>query len=719
MNNFVQGDNFEGPGGEAEKLVWEKVKDGFRNRECIAYSKYPLFSNIGESRKEPDILIIDKEFGIVVIEVKGISIEQIGKVEGCKWTLKNFYQKSANPIGQAQSQLFALMSRLYHPDIYGKLNTKVLVALPFIYKEQWKSKNFGLAGEMPIIFSDNLSPAALKKTIEEAGNVFTADALKDNQWKTLLSCIGGENVFVKETEVDFSENTKAYICKAVDEEMYDLDMQQENIGKVIPPGPQRIRGIAGSGKTLLLCQKAAYMHLKYPDYKIALVFFTRSLYDNIRSNVDRYIRMFSAGSLKYEPSGNLKILHAWGGSDLTGLYREIAMNNGISPLNVKDVKRLKVGKSLGPAEGLLFACKKLLEDKGENINQIYDAVLIDEGQDLVGEDWLKYNGTQAFYYMAYKALKPIDTSKPKLKRLIWAYDELQNLNSKKVPTNKEIFGDDAEIREITSGVYYEGGIKKSEIMKVCYRTPHLILTTAHAIGMGLFRQEGMVCGYTKQNDWEDIGYKVTAGDFKGKGNIIRLERPIENSPNPINKHFSGDLISFETFTNDEDLYEELANNIKEDIEKQELNPKKQIVIVYIGYKSIRTRIAKAMNKAGLNYYVPQAPGNNVTEFHWKDKEGDKFWSDDAVTIASIYEAKGNEANMVYVLGIENVAQKEGDINTRNELFVALTRARCWVKVMGLGEYRFYEEFRKAIEAKGNFEFVFKKPGQVVDDLENE
>ncbi|MCT8977877.1 ATP-binding domain-containing protein [Clostridium sp. CX1] len=143
-----------------------------------------------------------------------------------------------------------------------------------------------------------------------------------------------------------------------------------------------------------------------------------------------------------------------------------------------------------------------------------------------------------------------------------------------------------------------------------------------------------------------------------------------------------------------------------------------LLIVYIGNKSIRGKIGKAVNKSDLNYYVPQAPSNNVIEYDWRDKEGDKFWNDDAVTIANIYEAKGNEANMVYVLGIENVEKHEGDMNTRNELFVALTRARCWVKVMGVGSYRFYDEFRKAIETKGNFEFVYKKPSQVVDDLEN-
>ena len=52
----------------------------------------------------------------------------------------------------------------------------------------------------------------------------------------------------------------------------------------IPPGPQRIRGIAGSGKTRLLCQKAAWMHKEHPDWDIAYVFFTQALYDEIHEN---------------------------------------------------------------------------------------------------------------------------------------------------------------------------------------------------------------------------------------------------------------------------------------------------------------------------------------------------------------------------------------------------------------------------------------------------
>ncbi|MFH7024345.1 MAG: hypothetical protein ACHBN1_02830 [Heteroscytonema crispum UTEX LB 1556] len=50
-------------------------------------------------------------------------------------------------------------------------------------------------------------------------------------------------------------NTRSGILNIVREKLYELDAQQVHIGLAIPPGAQRIRGIAGSGKTVLLCQK--------------------------------------------------------------------------------------------------------------------------------------------------------------------------------------------------------------------------------------------------------------------------------------------------------------------------------------------------------------------------------------------------------------------------------------------------------------------------------
>ena len=61
MSDFIQGDNFDKSGGEAEQIVWTRVREAFAKREVLGYSRYPLFSRVGERRKEPDILLLDKE----------------------------------------------------------------------------------------------------------------------------------------------------------------------------------------------------------------------------------------------------------------------------------------------------------------------------------------------------------------------------------------------------------------------------------------------------------------------------------------------------------------------------------------------------------------------------------------------------------------------------------------------------------------------------------
>ena len=75
MGVFIQGDNFDRAGGKAEELVWIKIREALQSREVLGYSRYPYFENIGEKRKEPDILLLDKEEGIIIIEVKSFSIK--------------------------------------------------------------------------------------------------------------------------------------------------------------------------------------------------------------------------------------------------------------------------------------------------------------------------------------------------------------------------------------------------------------------------------------------------------------------------------------------------------------------------------------------------------------------------------------------------------------------------------------------------------------------
>ena len=698
-----------GESGEAgEQKVWDATRNTFAERDCIGYWRYPIFSRVGEMRKEPDILIVDRELGLIVIEVKSVTIDQIVEVNGHLWQFQNFYTTEANPYQQAERQLRALISYCdREPAIWRKVTGRVLVALPLITAEQWQQRGFDqLPSCPPIIFQDQMGKVNFLERIQDAAPVVPGEYLEDEQSKLLLAVITGASVLSKPPRPTLSTNDKnrGSIVAICAEHLYELDLQQEHIGKEIAPGFQRLRGIAGSGKTVLLCQKAAHMHLKHPDWDIALVFFSRTLYDLIIGLVDRWLRRFSNGDVQYDPKRNdkLRVLHAWGAKDQPGLYGTICQANGITPKGVRDTLQRQ------PNRGLAEVCKRLVEEI--KIEPVFDAILIDEGQDLVSEDAFKYQDKQAIYWVAYQSLRPANPEQPEQRRLVWAYDEAQSLDTLKIPTTKELFGEKLS-GLLSQGTQYNGGIKKSEVMLRCYRTPGSILTAAHAIGMGLLRPEGMLTGITRKVDWERIGYEV-----KGKfipGQQITLHRPLENSPNPVPNLWGQPVLEFETYDSRQEEMSALVDKIWHNISHDDLKPSRDILVIVLGstYEAIEleNHVAGFLIEQGIDIYIPTALELNELKPEYPNYVPDRFWMEGGVTVSRVPRAKGNEADVVYVVGLDNVARKESDVSLRNQVFVALTRARGWASMSGVGSYSMYEEIQRVMQSGDTFTFTYKRP----------
>lgn len=138
--------------------------------------------------------------------------------------------------------------------------------------------------------------------------------------------------YVKPSVPTAELSERALLIEGLKEWISDTDWEQVKIGMQIPPGPQRIRGMAGCGKTMLLCQKAARMHLRHPEWDIALVFFTRSLYELVSNLINEWLLYFSGGERCYDPKNSkLRVLHAWGSLDQEGLYRTICSKMGAKP----------------------------------------------------------------------------------------------------------------------------------------------------------------------------------------------------------------------------------------------------------------------------------------------------------------------------------------------------------------------------------------------------
>lgn len=95
--------------------------------------------------------------------------------------------------------------------------------------------------------------------------------------------------------------------KLIEDSIATLDNTQSKAVIETVEGVQRIRGLAGSGKTIVLALKAAYLHAQHPDWQIAVTFYTRSLKEYFR----RLINNFSVEQTGTEPDwNNLRIVNS-------------------------------------------------------------------------------------------------------------------------------------------------------------------------------------------------------------------------------------------------------------------------------------------------------------------------------------------------------------------------------------------------------------------------
>ena len=699
MNNspkFIATELFNSKGETGERLVWEGIKRGFDQRRCVAYWRYPIFT-ADKFRKEPDILIADYKLGLIIIEVKAIRIEQLAAIQGHRWQYQNFYTDSGNPYQQAERQLFALLTYSdREPLLKKQVSARVMIALPYITQVQWQEKGFAnLPNSPPILFQEDLtSPNLIVQEITRTHPLVVGTDLTPTQWELLLAVLGGTKLYTpKSAQLKSSKLNRRKIIQQVRSRLNQLDLQQEKLAKQIPPGMQRIRGVAGSGKTVALCQKAALMSVKYPQWQIALVLFSRSLYDVITQQVDCWIRYFTQDRLGYDPDNSgLKILHAWGSKHQPGFYGTICKAAGSIPLSVPFTL------SSQPNEALAEACLQLLENR--IIPQIYDAILIDEAQDLMADQW-HYQHKQPFYWLAYQSLRPVNSVSPQQRRLIWAYDELQSLGSLKLPEPVELFGE--ELGHLVTGQYNQQ-INKTEIISHSYRTPQQIMMVAQAIALGLRRKSGLLSSSIYPEEWTALGYQI-AGDWQ-LGKQITLRRQ-SNSLNIISELWQGEMIYFEHFTSRQRELTVLTEKLQHNLTEDQLQPEQEILVIVMGSayeaNSLLKQTAVFLINQGINIYLPSQRTYNNLDPAEQDNPN-QFWYPGAITLSTIHRAKGQEADLVYLIGLDQIAQND-NIYLRHQLFTALTRTRAWLNISGVGDYPLYEELTELINSGEEITFT--------------
>ena len=446
--------------------------------------------------------------------------------------------------------------------------------------------------------------------------------------------------------------------KKLEESIATLDPRQSEAVIETVDGVQRIRGLAGSGKTIVLALKATYLHTQHPDWRIAVTFNTRSL----KGFFQRLITIFSLEMTGEEPDWeNLRVVNAWGasgGSERDGIYREFCRAHEVRFLDFGAARQM-----YGFSDAFRGACR-LAEKQMKKNRARYDAILIDEAQDF----------SPSFLRICLSLLR-------EPKRLVYAYDELQSLSGETLPSPEEIFGDSPWW---TDDEYGETP-RRDIILEKCYRNSRPVLVTAHALGFGIYRErpEGSDTGLIQMFDnpelWKDVGYKTKASmGVLEEGSKVSLERTEDTSPSFLEDHSSTDeLVEFLEFASEEEQAEWLAAAIRNNLTEDELRHD-DILIINPDPRTTREKVGLArrlLMDMGIDSHLAGV-----------DTDSETFFSDhESVTFTGVYRAKGNEAGMVYVINAQDCDSLGRNLaSLRNQLFTAITRSKAWIRVLGFG-----------------------------------
>lgn len=341
-----------------------------------------------------------------------------------------------------------------------------------------------------------------------------------------------------------------------------------------------------------------------------------------------------------------------GGSERSGVYLEFT-----SLCNAPYRDFATAARLFGYNDAFRGACDEATSFLKSRELDAYDMMLIDEAQDLPA----------SFFRIAHAMVKHP-------KRIVWAYDDLQNLGDAHLPSPKELFGVDSKGKPLVELSNQLDKPQQDIVLPRCYRNPPWTLVTAHGLGFGIHR-EPMAQIFTDPQVWDRLGYTNDghAVDFSRQVNITRKE---DSVPRFFYDYLTPEeTLTVQKFDSTESQYRWIAHEIKRLIADGEMEAS-DILLILPNVKTSKSegaRLYQVLANEGVKSHIPGQTSSR-----------DEVFRDGSIAITHIHRAKGNEAPVVFVV---NAGFCEGEYaikKRRNILFTAITRSRAWTYVTGSG-----------------------------------
>lgn len=628
-------------GNEAHAAVVLALLEAFGDAEGASLYVEPC--TLRSTHRPPDVVLVHPALGVLVVEVKGYSSSFIERIEAGSFYLRSSgFPKPRNPFRQAQNGMFDVVSAAVRLMPDGPPLCGYAVALPNLSEDEWVARGFHLAlPSHELLFKEHVaSPELLKRhlldlTEHRLGRARLGSPITNDQLAR-MRLVFGDTAVINEARAE-REVEEASLGAVFDEfsaaEKRLSDEQQELSGAKLAGSPRLVRGVAGSGKSVVLAnQVARYLkrELAAPralfapadaePFRVAVVCFNRSLVPFLERRVAEAYRQQTNRAL---PEGVLCVTH------LNRLLCELSEQGHWRYLSVRQ----------GTAAERARRYRHQWNDPKVVNRPPFDAVFVDEGQDLEGEELA----------LLHDLVK--DDPRTFERNLIVFYDDAQNLYARPRPNWRGL------------GIEMSGG--RSTVMRRCFRNTREVVELAYNVLLGSAAPEAV---RVQTRTYADTGYLKQAELVVEEGAHVRVRFASRAFAPPIVK-------SFKTLADEKRwVVAEVARLVRYEGVRLE-----DVLVLFKEPEAFGDlqRLLQQQHIPGLKGFL--RPYNSGAS-------GDRdryIFAPGHLTLSTVYGAKGYDAHVVFVLGTDLFPALGDENRGRAAFYVAATRAKHLLYVTGV------------------------------------
>lgn len=587
--------------------------------------------------RPPDLVLIDPEIGVHVIEVKGIQLDQLERIEAGGQLCIRYDNtiKPRNAIAQVRTAMFDIKDatvRAYGDEV--QLPFRYWVVFPFVEKPLWLTR-FGTNAFCPkeFLFAGDLTQKAilehLRATPRDPTSTAAIQLLPLNQVECVWRAFGDNSVLYWRAEERPARKTpEGSLGEQFDEaaESYKaLSTEQDRLSTMYwEEGPRLVRGVAGSGKTIVLAnnltrrlQRALdktgdlFVPIRQPRY--LAVCFNRTLAPFISRKIQLAFEQRTGQAL---PDGLVTVCN------FNRLLYQHSREGLWTYQNVDDRDN-----SLR-AQHYLGELLRMRREKPEHVARLqYDAIYVDEGQD--------------FLEVEFQLLKELCRQNPAGEPNLYVfYDDAQNVYARSRPNWQSL------------GLNVRGG--RAFVMTECFRNTRDILEPSFNVLYGTTAPEQAI---VPTREFGDVATLEQKGLIERQGGLYRVRFANRRGKPPI--------VTWAASPRTEaDL---LIARLKLLIEKEHVRPQDILFLTF--------RRQRAEELATL---IRQSPITGLREVRVTTTDKDRiFGSPSVLTVSTVASAKGYDA---YVVLLAAANEFTNDLIGRASFYVGCTRAIEYLEI---------------------------------------